>query len=198
MTYFRVYETSELDREGYPPEWDSINGGIGIKHLVRAAAGDRCQRCMHPYVKGMGEWSPCDVHCEHGMPARCLDHPFEGLGEGATTGGLLRDAEFWDGGRKIEAQWRVLTVHHLNEVKLDCRWWNLVALCQRCHLLIQRKVNLDTPWPWPHTPWFKPYAAGFYALKYAGVDLTREEVGSDMEKWLALGARHEAFERMPL
>ena len=28
----------------------------------------------------------------------------------------------------------VLTVHHIDMVKANCRWWNLVALCQRCHL----------------------------------------------------------------
>lgn len=28
----------------------------------------------------------------------------------------------------------VLTVHHLNGIKADCRRENLVALCQRCHL----------------------------------------------------------------
>jgi len=31
----------------------------------------------------------------------------------------------------------VLTVHHLNGDKADCRFENLVALCQRCHLRIQ-------------------------------------------------------------
>ncbi len=32
---------------------------------------------------------------------------------------------------------RVLTTHHLNLIKSDCRWTNLVALCQRCHLYVQ-------------------------------------------------------------
>ncbi len=31
----------------------------------------------------------------------------------------------------------VLTVHHLNGNKSDCRYSNLVALCQRCHLRVQ-------------------------------------------------------------
>ena len=31
----------------------------------------------------------------------------------------------------------MLTVHHLNGNKSDCRFTNLVALCQRCHLRIQ-------------------------------------------------------------
>ena len=31
----------------------------------------------------------------------------------------------------------VLTVHHLNGVKEDCRLSNLIAVCQRCHLRMQ-------------------------------------------------------------
>lgn len=30
-----------------------------------------------------------------------------------------------------------LTVHHLNGDKADCRYENLLACCQRCHLRIQ-------------------------------------------------------------
>lgn len=30
-----------------------------------------------------------------------------------------------------------LTVHHVNGIKADCTYNNLVALCQRCHLRIQ-------------------------------------------------------------
>ena len=30
-----------------------------------------------------------------------------------------------------------LTVHHLDGIKTNCEWRNLVALCQRCHLHIQ-------------------------------------------------------------
>jgi 5-methylcytosine-specific restriction endonuclease McrA len=38
-----------------------------------------------------------------------------------------------------------LTVHHLD---MDCghsAWWNLLPLCQRCHLSIQGRVNVDRP-----------------------------------------------------
>ena len=31
----------------------------------------------------------------------------------------------------------ILTVHHLDGIKTNCEWGNLVALCQRCHLHIQ-------------------------------------------------------------
>lgn len=40
----------------------------------------------------------------------------------------------------------VLTVHHLNGIKSDCRYENLVALCQRCHLHIQAKYRPGQQW----------------------------------------------------
>ena len=35
----------------------------------------------------------------------------------------------------------MLTVHHLDGIKSNVEEWNLAALCQRCHLHIQRKVH---------------------------------------------------------
>lgn len=60
----------------------------------------------------------------------------------------------------------MLTVHHLDLNKSNCVWWNLVALCQRCHLRIQAKVILERPWFLEHSAWFKPYVAGYYAHLY--------------------------------
>lgn len=57
----------------------------------------------------------------------------------------------------------VLTVHHLDLNPANCRWWNLTALCQRCHLHIQAKVIMERTWFLEHSEWFKPYVAGFYA-----------------------------------
>lgn len=34
---------------------------------------------------------------------------------------------------------RCLTVHHLDGNKANCSWYNLVALCQKCHLHIQAR-----------------------------------------------------------
>jgi hypothetical protein len=45
----RLYADDELGADGYPPEWHAA-----IKHAVRAEAGDRCVRCLHPYAKGRG------------------------------------------------------------------------------------------------------------------------------------------------
>jgi hypothetical protein len=77
-------------------------------------------------------------------------------------------------------------VHHLDEVKGNCRWWNLAALCQRCHLQIQGKVRMERVWAWEHSEWFKPYVAGFYALSYLGEDLDRPAVMARLDELLAL------------
>jgi hypothetical protein len=140
-------------------------------------------------------WSRCDDQCRHGGVIRARGIGEWELHKDASPGqaDLLIAAQC-----KVEAAWRILTVHHLNEVKADLRWWNLVALCQRCHLLIQRKVTMDQPWPWQHTDWFQPFAAGFYAMKYLDLDLSRDEAEARMEELLALGAEQEALERMPI
>ena len=57
----------------------------------------------------------------------------------------------------------MLTVHHLDLNKSNCAWWNLAALCQRCHLKIQHKVVMERMYMFEHSDWFKPYAAGYYA-----------------------------------
>lgn len=81
----------------------------------------------------------------------------------------------------------MLTVHHLDLNPANCVWWNLLALCQRCHLSIQARVNLDRPWVMvEHSDWFKPYVAGFYAKKYLGLDLERTEVEARLDDLLAL------------
>jgi 3-methyladenine DNA glycosylase/8-oxoguanine DNA glycosylase len=65
-------------------------------------------------------------------------------------------------------------------------WWNLLALCQRCHLTIQSRVNPDQPYMLEHSDWFKPYVAAFYAWKYEGRDITREQSVAEMERLLTL------------
>jgi hypothetical protein len=58
----------------------------------------------------------------------------------------------------------VLTVHHLDMNPSNNRWWNTVALCQRCHLHVQGKVILERLFMFEHSEWFKPYVAGYYAF----------------------------------
>lgn len=80
-----------------------------------------------------------------------------------------------------------LTVHHLDMNPSNNVWWNLLALCQRCHLSVQGRVALDRPWVMlEHSEWFKPYVAGWYALRYLGENLGRKEVLARMDELLGL------------
>lgn len=81
----------------------------------------------------------------------------------------------------------VLTVHHLDNDKANCRWWNLAALCQRCHLHVQAKVLMDRGYMFHHSAWFRPYVAGYYAYVILGEDLSRAEVESRIDELLLAG-----------
>jgi hypothetical protein len=80
---------------------------------------------------------------------------------------------------------RILTTHHFDGDKANDEWWNLMALCQVCHLQIQNKVIPEIPWFFDHSEWMKPYVAGFYAKKYEGRNITREEAVARMDQLLA-------------
>ena len=56
----------------------------------------------------------------------------------------------------------VLTVHHFDGDKANCERWNLMPLCQRCHLSVQGRVNPEVPLMFHPSPWAMPYIAGFY------------------------------------
>lgn len=179
---FRIY--SEVGKDGYPVEWHTL------KHVVREQAGHRCIRCLHPYRNGehgSGEWSPCSKACQHAGPYRYRTSPGADWTPGVfNTEGLVVPRLFVVGGAEVEAQWRILTVHHLSGEKTDCRWWNLAALCQRCHLQVQGKVVMARVWPWEHSEWFRPYVAGYYASVYLGEELSREQTMARLDELLAL------------
>ena len=172
-----------------------------IKDLIRERDGHRCLRCGHPYRKGEhgnGEWSPCDERCTHGLPMRVLHRSGgettilrheTGLSAHRPAGALVAVSS--PHGEIVEAQWRILTVHHLNGIKHDCRWWNLAALCQRCHLSVQTRVVMDREYDRPHSEWFAPFAAAWYAVKYLGEELTREQVDERLDELLELELRQE-------
>lgn len=80
----------------------------------------------------------------------------------------------------------MLTVHHLDLNKSNCEWWNLAALCQRCHLQIQHKVIMERPYMFEHSKWFKPYAAGYYAHRN-GFPHDKAFVMKHLEKLLDFG-----------
>lgn len=179
----RLYNPDETGRDGYPLEWHRT-----IKHEVREQAGHRCVRCGHPYRVGESRaaWSPCDERCTHRGPLRTVDRTERAYNvtiEIAEARDLVR---MISPAARVEAAWRILTVHHLDGNKLNCRWWNLAALCQRCHLQIQGKVKMHQVYPWPHSEWFRPFAAGYYALTYLGEETTREEAIARLDELLAL------------
>lgn len=184
---YRVYDASECGGDGYPISWNrSVDGFPPIKDEVRADAGDRCQRCRHPYRVGQhgnGEWSRCDELCRHGGPARFF-----------RVSGWPSAPEMPDSDalqmlvltRPVEARWRILTVHHLDGDKANCRPFNLCCLCQRCHLSVQSRVRMSQVYPHEHSEWFKPYAAAYYAQVYLGETLTLEDARGRLDELLAL------------
>jgi hypothetical protein len=178
---FRLYTADELGKDGYPPEWHER-----IKHEARVLAGDRCVRCRHPYSSGDGEWSACDERCTHRGPVRLIYTATDGSHVDVEHELATEAAVVVGYGKAVLARWRILTVHHLDGNKANCCWWNLAALCQRDHLYIQGRVRMERVYPWPHSDWFKPYVAGYYAFTYLGEELERPEVEARLDELLAL------------
>jgi hypothetical protein len=81
---------------------------------------------------------------------------------------------------------RVLTVHHMDGDKANDAWWNLLALCQVCHLIVQAKVLPERQYLFEHAAWFKPYVAGFYAHQ-RGLELSRWSVMQSLDLCLSYG-----------
>ena len=116
-----------------------------------------------------------------------------------STGAYPSDWQDIAKGVKIKAGWRcircdhphdpaagyTLTVHHLDMNPSNCAWWNIPALCQRCHLQIQAKVVMERRWMFEHSEWFKPYVAGYYA-HLSGQPEHREYVLAHLVELLAL------------
>lgn len=157
---------------------------------ARKRAGHRCLRCGHPFETGKhgkGEWSPCDQGCTHGgeVAVNTADgnrREFEAL----HTVKFMLSPSYRGGGQivSIQAKWRILTVHHFDGNKENDAWWNLLSLCQRCHLEIQTRVDPEQPYMFEHSEWIKPYVAGFYAKKYENRDITPEEAEVRLEELL--------------
>jgi hypothetical protein len=184
--------------------------GMGsLKARVRLEAGFRCLRCRHPYLPKAdakmlsaivpapelgtiarppepswrpGGWSACDGECDHGGPLRVRLRGTDEWSEVTGFHGRAEDRARWE----VEAAWRILTVHHADGDKANVRWWNLLALCQRCHLEVQGKIVMERVWPHPHSPWFRPFVAGYYAWAYLGEQLTREQAEARLDELLAL------------
>ena len=65
-----------------------------------------------------------------------------------------------------------LTVHHLDINPANCAWWNIPALCQRCHLTIQGKVVMEREYMFQHTAWFIPYVEAYYKVERGEIQRT--------------------------
>lgn len=114
----------------------------------------------------------------------------------------VKDAAGWKcvrcGHRNEPEAGYTLTVHHLDINPANCAWWNIPALCQRCHLTIQSKVVMERLYMFEHSEWFKPYVAAYYAVQAGRLPCTmdyaeslkiapREKVEKRMSKYLAMG-----------
>lgn len=164
-------------RGEYATEWEQTAAA------VKEAAGNRCVRCGHPsgdrmfIVKDIDEAIGYESHCN---AAVALMHD-----------GRHRVLMYADCGEHCtherDRKLRVLTVHHLDGHKANDAWWNLLALCQVCHLQIQAKLIPERPFLFKHSAWFVPYVCGFYAHYYGGVSITREEAEAEPDRWLRMG-----------
>lgn len=80
---------------------------------------------------------------------------------------------------------KILTTHHFDGNKANDAWWNLLVLCQVCHLQIQNKVDPHQPYFFEHSDWLKPYVAAFYAHRYEGREITPTEAAWRLDELLA-------------
>ncbi len=55
-----------------------------------------------------------------------------------------------------------LTVHHFDGDRANNARWNLMALCQKCHLSVQGRVNPKDPLLFAPSFWAIPYLVGLY------------------------------------
>lgn len=149
-------------RGAYPADWKAI------AKAVKDAAGWRCVRCGHQH-----EAPAVRIDCDDGCDLS--RHPEYAVD--LMRGGRVRVAR---------QRQRVLTVAHLDDDKSNCNDFNLVALCQVCHLVTQSRIEMHRPWVLDHSAWMRPYVAGFYARKYLGLDLTRVEVDARIDELLGL------------
>jgi hypothetical protein len=164
-----------------------------LHNAVRASVGNRCIRCGHP----QGDWMEAGTDESRiaeieqsfsNVRVRMEPNPRHGHEEPSERWRAFVLASCDDRcTHEPNGKLRILTVHHLTGQKDDNRWWNLLALCQVCHLQIQGKVIPEQAYLHPHSPWFVPYVCGFYAATIGGVDITREESDADPRRWLKLG-----------
>jgi hypothetical protein len=153
----------------YHDEWDLISTAY------KADANWRCVRCFHPFESENGRPLLCDLYCDTTRGV----HRHDGS-DGLPSGRIIS---------RGDDRFRGLNygVHHFDGDKSNNRWWNLLPLCNSCHLTIQSRVIPERPWLFEHSEWAKIYVAGFYAWWFARLEPRREEVEAHIDLYLALG-----------
>lgn len=138
----------------YPPDWPETAA------LYKASVGWRCVRCGHSQEAPWKQRYRRVLLPPRVGIALCTKHciPLYHVNDEAHLRLHIKQL-----GSKLPPQLiarvpqRVLTVHHLDGDKQNCRWWNCPPLCQRCHLQIQAKVRMGQQYLGEHSEWFKPY-----------------------------------------
>lgn len=153
----------------YPADWPKLS------LRTKLAAGWRCVRCGHRF-NGASQPLACDDRCDLSRGRAVAVAGARALGLART----LRDHYGADGSGLNYG------VHHLDGDKANQAWWNLLALCNSCHLSIQAKVMPEVPYLWEHSPWFRPYVAGYYAAQRGHdlPDLLAYPDRDDVERWI--------------
>ena len=82
------------------------------------------------------------------------------------------------------ADGQCLSVHHFDGDKCNNEPWNLMALCQRCHLSIQGRVDPEIPLLMDPSDWIRPYIAGYYESG-SGMPGPTYDLGEWIEKYPA-------------
>lgn len=147
----------------YGEDWHTLSAA------ARATTGHRCARCHHPF-RNDGAPRPCDALCDRTR------------GRTTDLGGTGARKHAWD------RPGLNFGVHHLDGNKANDAWWNLLPLCNSCHLTIQARVIPERPYLFAHSEWFRPYVAGFYAYYHGWkLQITRDAAEQHMDFWLSLG-----------
>lgn len=71
-----------------------------------------------------------------------------------------------------------LTVHHFDGDKANVEPWNLMALCQRCHLSVQARVDPVNGLMFAPSAWCIPHIVGM-----VNAGKTPEPCGYDAQAW---------------
>ena len=123
-----------VDKSRYPANWKKIS-----QH-IKDRAGNRCEQC------GVANGAYIMRSRIDGARYVVLDEAT--LGYCYPDGTLLRMSEIPEEYLSDKPDTRVvLTVHHIgidgdSHDKMDCRDENLVALCQRCHLIADLPIHI--------------------------------------------------------